>query len=135
MNRRSGSYLRATATGSSAWSTCALAGGCKVVWTTPISSRKRAWKQADDCKSMSLIPDCLSISWLRHLTGLKLAEIHRQNRLTSSPPLRDTRGYQSTLIFGSAHVGGCNMLFCDGRVEVVAYDISPTVHLRAGDRR
>jgi prepilin-type processing-associated H-X9-DG protein len=57
------------------------------------------------------------------------------NRLTSSPPLRDTRGYQSTLIFGSAHVGGFNMLYCDGRVEVVAYDIDPAVYLRAGDRR
>jgi prepilin-type processing-associated H-X9-DG protein len=57
------------------------------------------------------------------------------NRQTVDPPLRDTRGYQSTLIFGSAHVGGCNMLYCDGRVEIVAYDIDPAVHLRAGDRR
>jgi prepilin-type processing-associated H-X9-DG protein len=57
------------------------------------------------------------------------------NRLTRSPPLRDTRGYQNALIFGSAHVGGCNMLYCDGRVEVVGYDIAQAVHQRAGDRR
>jgi prepilin-type N-terminal cleavage/methylation domain-containing protein len=57
------------------------------------------------------------------------------NRLTLSPPLRDTRGYQGTLIFGSAHVGGCNMLCCDGRVQVVAYDVDRAVHQRAGDRR
>jgi hypothetical protein len=27
------------------------------------------------------------------------------------------------------------MLYCDGRVEVVAYDVDPAVHQRAGDRR
>jgi prepilin-type N-terminal cleavage/methylation domain-containing protein/prepilin-type processing-associated H-X9-DG protein len=57
------------------------------------------------------------------------------NRITLSPPIADRRGYQNTLIFGSAHVGGCNMLYCDGRVEVVAYDVDKNVHLRAGDRR
>src|SRR5262249_16760213 len=57
------------------------------------------------------------------------------NRMTLSPPLRDTWGYQAPLRFGSAHVGGCNMLYCDGRVEIVAYDVDPAVHKRAGDRR
>lgn len=57
------------------------------------------------------------------------------NRLTLFPPVRDTRGYQSLSRFGSAHVGGCNMLYSDGRVEVVAYDVDPAVHQRAGDRR
>jgi prepilin-type processing-associated H-X9-DG protein len=56
-------------------------------------------------------------------------------RITLFPPLRDTRGYQDWSRFGSAHVGGCNMLYCDGRVEVVAYDLDPAVHQRAGDRR
>ena len=56
-------------------------------------------------------------------------------RVTLFPPLRDTRGYQDFSRFGSAHVGGCNMLYCDGRVEVVAYDVDPAVHQRAGDRR
>jgi prepilin-type N-terminal cleavage/methylation domain-containing protein/prepilin-type processing-associated H-X9-DG protein len=57
------------------------------------------------------------------------------SRTTSIPPLQDKRGYQDIIRFGSAHVGGCNMLYCDGRVELVAYDIDPKVHLRAGDRR
>src|SRR5262249_11269466 len=56
-------------------------------------------------------------------------------RVTLFAPLRDTRGYQDESRFGSAHVGGCNMLYCDGRVEVVAYDVDPAVHQRAGDRR
>lgn len=55
-------------------------------------------------------------------------------RVTLSPPLQDTRGYADYARFGSAHVGGCNMLYCDGRVEVVAYDVDPAVHQRAGDR-
>ena len=57
------------------------------------------------------------------------------NRITLRPPLQDKRGLQDTRRFGSAHVGGCNMLYCDGRVEVVAYSVDPAVHLRAGDRR
>jgi prepilin-type N-terminal cleavage/methylation domain-containing protein/prepilin-type processing-associated H-X9-DG protein len=57
------------------------------------------------------------------------------NRLTLRPPLQDRRGFEDTLRFGSAHVGGCNMLYCDSRVEVVAYDVEQAVHMRAGDRR
>ena len=54
---------------------------------------------------------------------------------TQYRPLQDKRGYQNTKIFGSAHVGGFNMLYCDGRVETVAYTVEPAVHMRAGDRR
>jgi prepilin-type processing-associated H-X9-DG protein len=61
-------------------------------------------------------------------------------RVTFSPeysttPLQDKANYSNTQIFGSAHVGGCNMLYCDGRVEVVNYNIDQAVHTRAGDRR
>jgi prepilin-type processing-associated H-X9-DG protein/prepilin-type N-terminal cleavage/methylation domain-containing protein len=60
-------------------------------------------------------------------------------RVTFAPtydavPIQDKRGYQNTEIFGSAHTGGCNMLFCDGHVEVVTYDVDPLVHARRGDR-
>jgi prepilin-type N-terminal cleavage/methylation domain-containing protein/prepilin-type processing-associated H-X9-DG protein len=60
-------------------------------------------------------------------------------RITYAPtydavPIRDKPGYQNTEIFGSAHVGGCNMLFCDGRVEVVEYTVDQAVHARRGDR-
>jgi prepilin-type N-terminal cleavage/methylation domain-containing protein/prepilin-type processing-associated H-X9-DG protein len=57
------------------------------------------------------------------------------NRIVLHVPLQDKRGYQDTRRFGSAHVGGCNMLYCDGRVEIVAYTVDPAVHMRAGDRR
>ena len=57
------------------------------------------------------------------------------NRITIHPPLQDKAKYADTKRFGSNHVGGCNMLYCDGRVEVVAYSIEPAVHTRAGDRR
>jgi len=32
------------------------------------------------------------------------------------------------LKFGSAHVGGLNMVFCDGSVHQMSYDIDPLVH-------
>jgi prepilin-type N-terminal cleavage/methylation domain-containing protein/prepilin-type processing-associated H-X9-DG protein len=57
------------------------------------------------------------------------------SRTTSLPPLQDKQGYQDIIRFGSAHVGGCNMLYCDGSVGVVAYQVEPAVFLRAGDRR
>jgi prepilin-type processing-associated H-X9-DG protein len=56
-------------------------------------------------------------------------------RVTLYPPLQDKRGYPDYARFGSAHAGGCNMLYCDGQVEVVAYDVDTAVHQAAGDRR
>jgi prepilin-type N-terminal cleavage/methylation domain-containing protein/prepilin-type processing-associated H-X9-DG protein len=55
-------------------------------------------------------------------------------RCTANPPLQDRRGFQDGYRFGSAHEAGCNMLYCDGRVELVAYTIDKTVHQRAGNR-
>jgi prepilin-type N-terminal cleavage/methylation domain-containing protein/prepilin-type processing-associated H-X9-DG protein len=56
------------------------------------------------------------------------------SRTTASPPIRDTPYFSDHLHFGSAHPGGCNMLYCDGRVEPVAYSVDPAVHKRAGNR-
>ena len=56
-------------------------------------------------------------------------------RCTFLPPLQDRKGLQNTLYFGSAHPGGCNMLYCDGSVHVVSYTVDRDVHRRAGDRR
>jgi prepilin-type N-terminal cleavage/methylation domain-containing protein/prepilin-type processing-associated H-X9-DG protein len=55
-------------------------------------------------------------------------------RCTGNPPLPDTPYYMDHFSFGSAHPGGCNMLYCDGRVEPVAYSVDPAVHKRAGNR-
>jgi prepilin-type N-terminal cleavage/methylation domain-containing protein/prepilin-type processing-associated H-X9-DG protein len=55
-------------------------------------------------------------------------------RNTALPPLHDRKGLVDMSRFGSAHVGGCNMLYCDGRVEFVAYNVDPAVHRRAGNR-
>jgi prepilin-type N-terminal cleavage/methylation domain-containing protein/prepilin-type processing-associated H-X9-DG protein len=55
-------------------------------------------------------------------------------RSTANPPMHDRRGVQDGYRFGSAHDAGCNMLYCDGRVEFVAYTIDPAVHRRAGNR-
>jgi prepilin-type N-terminal cleavage/methylation domain-containing protein/prepilin-type processing-associated H-X9-DG protein len=57
------------------------------------------------------------------------------NRCSWNAPLQDRAGLGNTLRFGSAHPGGVNMLYCDGRVEVVAYGVEELVHRVAGSRR
>jgi prepilin-type N-terminal cleavage/methylation domain-containing protein/prepilin-type processing-associated H-X9-DG protein len=56
------------------------------------------------------------------------------NRVTLNPPRRDRPGSQDIRSFGSAHTAGVNMLYCDGSVRLVAYDIDPDVFLEAGRR-
>src|SRR5207245_1191226 len=56
-------------------------------------------------------------------------------KITLRPPLQDKKLLNDTKRFGSVHVGGCNMLYADGRVEVVSYSVDQAVHQRAGDRR
>jgi prepilin-type N-terminal cleavage/methylation domain-containing protein len=56
------------------------------------------------------------------------------NRCTHAPPRRDLTGLRDTLSYGSAHVAGLNMSYCDGSVRFVTYDVAPAVHRRAGSR-
>jgi len=55
-------------------------------------------------------------------------------RVTVQPPQKDRLGYSNPLIFGSAHFSGLNMLYCDGAVRWVSYDIDPDVHFDSGRR-
>jgi prepilin-type processing-associated H-X9-DG protein len=55
-------------------------------------------------------------------------------RDTASPPMQDVPGLTDTQRFGSAHRNGCNMSFCDGSVQFVAYTIAPSVHFQRGQR-
>jgi prepilin-type processing-associated H-X9-DG protein len=40
----------------------------------------------------------------------------------------------NALAFGSAHVNGFNMVFCDGAVRTVSYNISTLVHQNLASR-
>jgi prepilin-type processing-associated H-X9-DG protein len=55
-------------------------------------------------------------------------------RVTIEPPERDRIGYQNARIFGSAHSAGVNMLYCDGSVRLIAFDIDPDVFMVGGMR-
>jgi prepilin-type N-terminal cleavage/methylation domain-containing protein/prepilin-type processing-associated H-X9-DG protein len=47
---------------------------------------------------------------------------------------RDTVGYSADSIWGSAHLAGFNMAFCDGSVHTIGYSITSTVNGLLGNR-
>lgn len=49
-------------------------------------------------------------------------------------PMPDTRGVSRILIFGSAHAEGFQMVFCDGSVHMIDYEIDPDVHSHLANR-
>ena len=49
-------------------------------------------------------------------------------------PRQDRAGLTYDQAFGSAHVGGLNMVLCDGSAKVVGYDIDREIHRRLGNR-
>jgi prepilin-type N-terminal cleavage/methylation domain-containing protein len=47
----------------------------------------------------------------------------------------DTPGLVDTFGFGGPHPGGCVFALCDGSTRIVAFDISPEIYRRLGNRR
>jgi prepilin-type N-terminal cleavage/methylation domain-containing protein len=56
------------------------------------------------------------------------------NRWTCWPPMLDWPGQSNSLTFGSAHLVGFGMAFCDGSVKMMNYSIDPTIHAYLGSR-
>lgn len=52
-----------------------------------------------------------------------------------SPPHRDQEDNGDHGRFGSVHVNGFNMAFCDGSVHHIAYSIDPSVHEYSANRK
>jgi prepilin-type N-terminal cleavage/methylation domain-containing protein len=55
-------------------------------------------------------------------------------RWVNAIPRRDRRGSTNPGIFGSAHVSTLNMLFCDGAVHSISYEIDLAAHRSLGNR-
>jgi prepilin-type N-terminal cleavage/methylation domain-containing protein len=52
------------------------------------------------------------------------------------PPLRDRRGAGGCdLMFGGPHVNAVKMVFCDGAVRAISYQVSPSVFRSLGSRK
>jgi len=49
-------------------------------------------------------------------------------------PRQDTPDYANPKLFGSAHVGSWNMVFCDGSARSITYSISASTHGQLGNR-
>ena len=56
-------------------------------------------------------------------------------RVTFNPPQPDRYGFTNHFVFGSSHPGGCQFLYCDGRVGQVSFNVDRTVHRAAGNRQ
>ena len=56
------------------------------------------------------------------------------NRCSFALPQQDKAGVQLTSIWGSAHSGGLNMVFGDGSVRFINYNIDLPTHQAQGDR-
>jgi type II secretory pathway pseudopilin PulG len=56
-------------------------------------------------------------------------------RWTMIPPWPDTPGNGIRWYFGSAHLEGLFMAFCDGSVQFINFTIDPTVHDYLGNRK
>ncbi len=53
---------------------------------------------------------------------------------SDSKPLPDTPGYGNHFGFGSAHAGGFNVVFCDGSVDTMRFEMDLTLNRRLGVR-
>jgi len=58
-----------------------------------------------------------------------------KSRTTQNKPTQDKPGVTAQYDFGSAHQGGLNIVFCDGAVQFISYDIDLTVWRNMGNRQ
>ena len=54
---------------------------------------------------------------------------------TSYYPRQDLYGLSSNQLYGSAHGGGFNVVYCDGHVDTIAYDIDLATFFKMGTRQ
>jgi prepilin-type N-terminal cleavage/methylation domain-containing protein/prepilin-type processing-associated H-X9-DG protein len=83
-------------------------------------------------------PDAYSVSiddgdqpWTQ---GFDIDTIRWVNNSEAGHPLRDRRSYTNPSAFGSAHSSSFNMVFCDGAVHSISFNINPEMHRRLGVR-
>lgn len=57
-----------------------------------------------------------------------------EDQQEETQPAQDRPNVNNPKIFGSAHPGGFNMVYCDGSVKTISYDIDPFTHSYSASR-
>jgi prepilin-type processing-associated H-X9-DG protein len=66
--------------------------------------------------------------------GMYQGEDYDTGRWTDIRPMPDGCGYDSRWIFGAAHSGATNFVFCDGSVRSISYSINADTYRWLGHR-
>lgn len=90
-------------------------------YADPLRYTKRNTTAGDD-QMMYVGADADIVRWAGHYDGRTLV------------PIQDREAFEDDETFGSAHPAGCNFLFGDGSVRLVAYDVDGAVHRRQANR-
>lgn len=78
---------------------------------------------AGDDQCMYVGADSDVIRWAGHYDGRDLL------------PIQDKNNFEDDETFGSPHPSGVPMLFCDGSVRMIPYDVDGTAHRQMANRR
>jgi len=87
-------------------------------------------EDSGDDLSMYQGADFDTLRWTSKTATVEYFQLFDQPNL----PRQDQASHASILSFGSAHAGGWNVVFCDGSVRFMNYDLDAETHRRMGNR-
>lgn len=114
-----------------------------MVYTGIVYGRSRVeYRHVTDGLSKTYIIGEKSMNFADYTTGLNSGDNENLHtgfnddtcRSTKYLPIRDTQFDREPTRFGSAHQWGLQMIFCDGSVHSISYDVEASVHSALGHK-